>query len=530
MSYIRDSLIRGLAQFLPIPGRQMERNDAGGYTFTLDDFWRLERFLILGSEGGTYYVSQTFFTLENAAVVEGALASDPERALAIIEDIGTGRRAAKHQPTLLALALAASAQDAETRRRAFALVPRICRTGTHLFQFVNYVGLRRGWGRALKRAVAGWYLGRKPENAAYQVLKYRQRAGWSHRDLLRLSHPKASDPGLDAVFRFAASGIVGDAAPDLIRAHCRLKKAGTPAEAARIIGAHPGISWEMVPSDLRTHAAVWKALFDKLPLGALLRQLPTLTRLGVLTELGERTRAAAARLTDRSALANARIHPLHMLMASVTYGSGRSAQGGSTWTPVGEVGEALEKGFDLAFESCDPINARLLVAVDVSGSMAYGTICGTPGLAPLQGAAALAMQIARTAPRHVLKAFSHTLVDLPVTARTPLDEAVSIMADMGFGATDCALPMLHALDNEIPVDTFVVITDHETWCGHTHPVQALAEYRRRMGIPAKLIVVAMTASRFSIADPDDAGMLDVVGFDAATPPVIARFAEPDVKA
>ena len=508
----------------------MERNEAGGYTFTLDDFWRLERFLILGSEGGTYYVSQAAFTLENAAVVERALASEPERAIAIIEDIGTGRRAARHQPTLLALALAASAEDVETRRKAFALVPRICRTGTHLFQFVNYVGLRRGWGRALKRAVAGWYLGRKPENAAYQVLKYRQRAGWSHRDLLRLSHPKASDPGLDAVFRFATNGVVGDAAPDLIRACGRLKKAETPAEAARIIGMHPGISWEMVPSDLRKDAVVWEALFDKLPLGALLRQLPTLTRLGVLTELGERTGTAAAKLTDRSALAHARIHPLHMLMAATTYRSGQSVRGDNTWTPVREVSEALETGLDLAFESCDPINARLLVAVDISTSMTYGTICGTPGLAPFQGAAVLAMQIARTAPRHVLKAFSHTLVDLPVTARTPLAEAMSVMRGMKFGATDCALPMLHALNNRIPVDTFVVITDNETWCGQTHPVNALAEYRRRMEIPAKLIVVAMTASRFSIADPDDAGMLDVVGFDAATPPVIARFAEPDIRA
>ena len=530
MSYIIDSLIRGVTQRAPIPGRKMKRNSAGGYTFALDDFGRLERFLILGSEGGTFYVSQATFTVENAAAVERALASDPDRALAVIEDIGTGRRAAKHQPTLLALALAASAEDAETRRRAFALVPRICRTGTHLFQFVNYVGLRRGWGRALKRAVAGWYLGRKPEDAAYQILKYGQREGWSHRDLLRLSHPKASDPGLDAVFRFAANGSVGDAAPDLIQAYCRLKKAETPGEAARFIGAHPGISWEMVPSDLRTNAAVWEALFDKLPLGALLRQLPTLTRLGVLTELGERTRAAVARLTNRSALARARIHPLHMLIAAITYRSGQSIRGSKTWTPVREVSDALEQGFDLAFEACDPIKARLLVAVDVSGSMTYGTICGTPGLAPFEGAAVLAMQIARTAPRHALKAFSHTLVDLPVTARTPLAEATSIMQGMGFGATDCALPMLHALDNRIPVDTFVVITDNETWYGSTHPVSALAEYRRRMGIPAKLIVVAMTATGFSIADPDDAGMLDVVGFDAATPSVIARFAEPDAGA
>jgi 60 kDa SS-A/Ro ribonucleoprotein len=42
--------------------------------------------------------------------------------------------------------------------------------------------------------------------------------------------------------------------------------------------------------------------------------------------------------------------------------------------------------------------------------------------------------------------------------------------------------------------------------------------------PARLIVVAMLANPFSIADPEDAGMLDVVGFDTATPAVMADFA------
>lgn len=37
----------------------------------------------------------------------------------------------------------------------------------------------------------------------------------------------------------------------------------------------------------------------------------------------------------------------------------------------------------------------------------------------------------------------------------------------------------------------------------------------------KLVVVGMVSNGFSIADPDDAGMLDVVGFDAAAPQVIA---------
>ena len=69
----------------------------------------------------------------------------------------------------------------------------------------------------------------------------------------------------------------------------------------------------------------------------------------------------------------------------------------------------------------------------------------------------------------------------------------------------------------------MIYTDNETWAGEIHPHQALIEYRRKMGIPARLIVVAMTATGFSIADPEDAGMLDVVGFDTAVPNLISEF-------
>jgi 60 kDa SS-A/Ro ribonucleoprotein len=37
------------------------------------------------------------------------------------------------------------------------------------------------------------------------------------------------------------------------------------------------------------------------------------------------------------------------------------------------------------------------------------------------------------------------------------------------------------------------------------------------------VVVGLVSNGFSIADPADPGMLDVVGFDAAAPAVIADF-------
>lgn len=101
------------------------------------------------------------------------------------------------------------------------------------------------------------------------------------------------------------------------------------------------------------------------------------------------------------------------------------------------------------------------------------------------------------------------------------------MSDLPFGGTDCALPMLWALEHRVPIDTFQVYTDNETWAGDVHPHQALQRYRERMGIDARLAVVAMTPTEFSVADPADPGMLDVAGFDSAVPTLLADFSRGD---
>ena len=58
-----------------------------------------------------------------------------------------------------------------------------------------------------------------------------------------------------------------------------------------------------------------------------------------------------------------------------------------------------------------------------------------------------------------------------------------------------------------------------------NPHEALRMYRKQTGINARLIVVGMTATEFTIADPTDPGMLDVVGFDTAAPSLIADFSK-----
>jgi 60 kDa SS-A/Ro ribonucleoprotein len=119
---------------------------------------------------------------------------------------------------------------------------------------------------------------------------------------------------------------------------------------------------------------------------------------------------------------------------------------------------------------------------------------------------------------------SFELKPLAITPRQRLDDVVRTISKLTFGGTDCAQPMLYARKHRLEIDAFLTYTDSETWAGAVHPSHALVDYRRASGIDARHAVIAMVSSGFSIADPNDPGQLDVVGFDTATPQLISDFA------
>jgi 60 kDa SS-A/Ro ribonucleoprotein len=254
----------------------------------------------------------------------------------------------------------------------------------------------------------------------------------------------------------------------------------------------------------------------------MIRNLGVMSTSGLLAPHSEASKAIAARLGDRDALRAARIHPIAVLAALKTYGQGHGVRGKNKWDPVSQVLDALDAAFYVTFENAPTTNRRIMLALDVSGSMT-APVFGMGFLSCREAVAAMALVTAATEPDHRFVAYSTKLTPLHISPRQRLDDVIKITSNMPFSGTDCALPMIEAANKRWPVDLFVVLTDNETWAGAIHPAEALRHYRQRMGIAAKLIVVAMTASEFTIADPDDAGMLDVVGFDTNTPQLIAEF-------
>jgi 60 kDa SS-A/Ro ribonucleoprotein len=518
-------------------------NSGGGFSFVADKWTRLQRFLILGTEGGSYYASEKALTIQNYEALKECLAENGLRTVEAIRSVSVAGRAPKNDPAIFALAVASGDPQLATRQAALDALVDVCRIGTHLFQFAEAVGKFRGGGRSLRRAIARWY--DKPiDDLAYQLAKYQQRGGWSHRDVLRQwGQLLKLDAQRQTVIRWALGlpfdartvdrkkgggraliyGAVPSELPRVLAGMEVLKNARSPHEVAAAIAEYR-LTHEMVGNEWKTSPDVWSALLQSMPVGAMVRELGRMTRLGVIAPFSDGLKTVQNKLTVE-AVRKARLHPISILKALSVYRGGKPLKGkGDGWSPVPQVSALLDDAFYWGFGSIEPTGKRTVLALDVSGSMTWETakLFGTE-LRAREGASAMAMVTARTEPQHHFLAFSGGVIPIDITARDSLTDVVTKTGRLSASHTDCAAPMLWAISNNIPVDVFVVYTDSETNANSMHPFQALKRYREKTGIAAKLVVVGMCANKFTIADPSDAGMLDVVGFDTDAPSVISQF-------
>ena len=391
MSYLKRHGTRRVPQWAPLPGQVP--NSAGGFAWAVDMWTRLRRFLVLGSEGGSYYASEWTLTRENAEAVERvrrartACARSPRSCASRREG-----RAPKNDPALFALALAAGVGDAETRRgrarrrcRRSAARARTCSSSRSSSR-----ASAAGAARCGVRSAAG--TPRRPvDSLAYQAVKYRQRDGRTHRDLLRLAHPArrvgAGNPALDVsdeharLFEWIVRGGETDGLPRLVEGFVRAQEAATAREAAALVREYRLPREALQPEHL-TSPEVWEALLEDMPMTALIRNLATMTRVGVLAPGSDGTAKAVAQLGDAERIRRARVHPIAVLAALRTYASGRGVRGRGEWNPVREIVDALDAAFYAAFGNVEPTGKRLLLALDVSGSMTGGYVAGVPGLTP----------------------------------------------------------------------------------------------------------------------------------------------------
>src|SRR5687768_13125596 len=114
MSYLKQAVqgvnISFTSQTMKAAAEQV-RNDAGGYSFPVDQWTQLHRWLVMGSEGGSYYVDQKAATFHNIKVLDVCLAENGERVVNQIRAIADMGRALRKDQYLFAFAKASLADE-----------------------------------------------------------------------------------------------------------------------------------------------------------------------------------------------------------------------------------------------------------------------------------------------------------------------------------------------------------------------------------------------------------------------------------
>jgi len=553
---LNKSKFKVTSQTKKIPGRkkEMTKNYAGGVSFKLNDWDKLNRFLILGSSEPTYYASAQKLTKKNAKNIEKLIKEDGIEVVDRVVEISVAGRAPNNDPALFVLAMVASNGNNEAKKYALNHLSQVARIGTHLFHFTEFVNDMRGWGRGLRKAFAKWYTDKEVNKLAYQVVKYQSRDGWSHRDILRKSHAIAVDDEMNKVFAWITHGVGGERklkddnieltfpytiddvkSIDLIYAFELAKRVGNEDGIVKLIKEY-NLPREAIPTQF-LGKKVYEALLPTMPMTALIRNLGTLGKVGILEQGNfDAINMVVDKITNVEALAKARVHPIALLMALKTYGQGQGFRGSNVWKVVPQVVDALDAAFYMAFKNVEPTGKRILLALDVSGSM-NSPLQNAPFLTCRAGSSAMAMVTMNVEKNWAIIGFTggngggwgrsaqslQDVMELKISPSMRLDDVENYTNRLPFAGTDCALPAIWAKHNNKDFDAIVVYTDSETWAGRIQPVQAMEQYRNKVGHDVKMIVVGMASNGFTIADPEDKSMLDCVGFDSNAPSIINDF-------
>ncbi len=519
-------------QTRPIPGRdaEMVRGRSGGWMFDAGLWSMVRRCLLIGTAQSTYYAGKKELTQDFVETVTQAVAQDPNRVAQEILYASDGR-AINNSAPIFALVLLSMGESPEAKQAFLTIFPQVVRTGSHFYEWLNTTKGIRGFGKIVREAGRAWLSNPDVKQLAYQLLKYQHRHDFSHRDALRLFHLKPPTLDHQDLFHWVVKGWqeLPSEIPSEVMAQIWwyewLKQ--HPDQTATAI-EKGRLTHEMAAPVGQMNRAAWQLLFNEMPIGALLRNLGSLTELGVLrTDNPANVERVRSVLTNQSHLRHGRIHPLDVLKALKTYQSGgRVGRSRKTWTPVAAIVEVLERALELSFSVIQPTQKVFLHAVDVSGSMASPVVDGL--LSCCEIAATMALVTAKAERHYMIRGFSTTFCDLEITAKDSFCSATQKAQLRNFGGTDASVAYDWMIKHKFKADVICFWTDGESWAGRRHPSQALQAYRQTVNSKAKAIYITLAPYRITLVDPQDPNCWDLSGFDPGLPRVIQMIAQGEV--
>ncbi|XP_058501182.1 60 kDa SS-A/Ro ribonucleoprotein [Solea solea] len=517
----------------------------GSCPWEVGDKAKLCRFLCYGSEGDIYTAREEgHVSMENAGALLSLLQEG--RGTEVVDEIKRftcDAQAVSLHPSLFALALCSQYSELKTRQAAFKAVKEVCRNPAHLFAFIQYKkelkeGMTCGiWGRALRKAVSDWYNEQDPMNLAAVVTKFKQREGWSHQDLLRLSHTKPANESIALICKYLTKGwkevqaAYGEKenSEEVLKVLSylevveKVKHSCDETEVINLIEEYK-LEREQLLTDHLKSKQVWRALLKEMPLHSVLWTLGKMTSNKILEPGGSATQALCERIQSEAALEKAKIHPFSILLALENYKRGQGYQGKTKWEPNSSILKAMDSAFYTSSMNVEPVGKRFLLAVDVSTSLS-SIVPGTSVNTAI-AAAAITLIFARTEVDTQVLAYSEgALVPCTVSADVTLAQATTELVKIPGGSTDCTLPIIWATENGKAVDVFIILTNNPVWTFTASPVEFLQKHREKFGANSKLVMCGLTSTGHALADTEDRGLLSMCGFDLGSFSVIRNLAQ-----
>jgi 60 kDa SS-A/Ro ribonucleoprotein len=331
-------------------------------------------------------------------------------------------------------------------------------------------------------------------------------------DIVRMVHPKPADAARRAFYAW----LIGrpydvDELPGEIAAFEAWKRCPD--------GPLPNVPFEWLTAFPLT-AEHWSVLAGRIGWQALRMNLNTLARNGAFGVEGTAERVAA-RLSDRDAIAKARVLPYQLMVAL-----GQASDG----VPL-IVQAALEQALEASLASLPELPGRVVVCPDVSGSMSSPVTGYRKGASSkvrcIDVAALVASAVLRRNPDATVLPFEEKVVGIALDANARVAVNAEKLAAIGGGGTNVSAPLALLNAARAEADLVVIVSDNESWVdatrhGATATMKAWDRLRKRCP-GAKLVCIDLQPYGTTQAK-GRADILNVGGFSDAVFDTLARFA------
>ncbi len=515
-------------QIQPIPGREAEmiRGRSGGFMFNAGIWKLLRRCLLIGTAQSTYYAGQSELTEDFVAVLNQAIATDPRQVADEILYASDGNAINQSAP-IFALVLLSMGESRQAKKAFQEIFPQVVRTGSHFYEWLSYTKSLRGFGAIIRAVGKNWLTNSDVKSLAYQLLKYRQRHGFTNRDALRLFHVKPPTISHQLLFNWVVKGWedlpAEIPAPELAQIWWYEWLKRNPEQTYLAI-AQGHLTHEMAAPIGIMDKQAWQLLFQEMPIGALLRNLGSLTEIGILApnELENLARVEAI-LNHKDHLRKGYIHPISVLKALKTYQSqGKLGRTHKTWHPVDKIVEILEKAVEMSLEIIEPTGKVFMHAIDVSGSMS--SLVTSVGLSCCEIATVMSLVTAKAEKHYAIRGFATEFRNLKISHQDSFSSAMTKASNQNFGGTNASVAYEWMIDHNFKADVICFWTDSESWVGYPHPSQALKKYRDQINRHIKAVYITLAPDRITLVDPSDPLSWDLAGFDPGIPRLIQMLA------